>query len=243
MELLPAIDLRNGQVVRLLRGDYDRQTTYAVDPVAMAERFAAAGCHWLHLVDLDGARNGRPVNLPIIEKLIRSTALQVQVGGGIRDEEMMEYLLAIGAQRVVLGTRAMADPEWCRQTVQDARFRGRVVLGLDARDGRVSTHGWTSHLNNPTISEIVGRLANWPLAALVYTDVSRDGTLSGPNVAATEQLLRQVKSIPVIHSGGVASLADLAALKRLPLAGVIVGRAIYEWTIDVRQAVEKLRDN
>ncbi len=241
IDLLPAIDLRNGKVVRLWRGDYSRQTNYAVDPVDTARRFADAGCRWLHLVDLEGAKDGKPVNLEIIEKIIRSAPLQVQVGGGIRDEEVMEYLLAVGARRLVLGTRAISDIDWFRAMVLDERFRGRLVLALDARDGRVATHGWTTlGRDSPTAAEVARSIAARPPAAIIYTDISRDGTLAGPNIQATENLQRQVPEIPIIHSGGVASLEHIVELKRLPLAGIIVGRAIYEGTLDVGQAVAEL---
>ncbi len=241
IELIPAIDLRGGRVVRLFRGDYNQQTTYDVDPLDIARRFKDAGCRWLHVVDLDGARDGRLVNLEIIERLIRETGLWVEVGGGIRTEEVIEYLLAIGAKRLILGTRAISDGDWFRAMVHDTRFRNRLVLGLDARDGRVGTHGWTiSGTENPTALEVVRNVAQWPLAAIIYTDIARDGTLVGPNIAATETLVEHTGSIPVIHSGGVGSLNDIRALKHLPIEGIIVGKAIYERTLDVAQAVSEL---
>lgn len=241
IELIPAIDLRNGQVVRLRRGDYNQQTTYPLDPVELACGFAQAGCRWLHVVDLDGAREGRPVNLAIIEKIIRSTGLHVEVGGGIRTEESMEYLLAIGANRLILGTKALADMNWFESMVHDARFRNRLVLGLDARDGFVSTHGWTHTASDlPRAVDIAKQVDNWPLAAIIYTDIARDGTLIGPNLTATAVLTKAVKNLPVIHSGGVAKLADITALKTLKIAGIIVGKAIYEGSLDVRQAVQEL---
>ena len=210
IELIPAIDLRGGRVVRLFRGDYNQQTTYDVDPLEIARRFKEAGCRWLHVVDLDGARDGRLVNLELIERLI-------------------------------LGTRAISDGDWFRAMVHDTRFRNRLVLGLDARDGRVGTHGWTiSGTENPTALEVVRNVAQWPLAAIIYTDIARDGTLIGPNIAATETLVQHTGTIPVIHSGGVGSLHDIRALKHLPIEGVIVGKAIYERTLDVAEAVREL---
>lgn len=241
IELIPAIDLRNGQVVRLTRGDYARQTTYAVDPVEQAKKFEAAGVRWLHVVDLDGAKEGRPVNLAVIEKIIKNTKLNVEVGGGIRTEESMEYLLAIGAQRLILGTRAFADIDWFEHVVHDARFRGRLVLGLDARDGAVSTHGWTqTEAEMPRAIDIAKQVDNWPLAAIIYTDIARDGTLKGPNVRATTALTKAVKNVPVIHSGGVKDLSSIQALKGLRIAGIIVGKAVYEGTLDVAAAVQEL---
>ena len=226
-ELIPAIDLRNGQVVRLRRGDYNDQTTYEVDPVDIARKFEDAGCKYLHVVDLDGAKEGRPVNLAIVEKIARATKLLVEVGGGIRNEESMEYVLAIGAHRIILGTRALADMKWFRAMAQDARFRNRLVLGLDAKDGLVRTHGWTQSVADaPKAIDIARDVDNLPLAAIIYTDIARDGMMQGPNIAATERLLMVCKKVPVIHSGGVTRLEDVAALKHLPIAGIIVFCAI-----------------
>ena len=241
IELYPAIDLRGGRVVRLLRGDYLQQTVYDVDPLDIAGRFREAGCRRLHVVDLDGARDGKPVNLAIIENLISCSGMQVQVGGGIRTEEVMEYLLAVGADRVILGTRAIHDLEWFEKIVHDARFRGRISLGLDARDGVAATHGWTSgNARSMTVAQIAGIVARWPLAAINYTDITRDGTLSGPNVQATAELAALIPDIPIIHSGGVATLDDIRKLMHLPIAGIIVGRAIYEGTLKVAEAVQVL---
>ena len=212
VELIPAIDLRNGQVVRLRRGDYNDQTTYEVDPVDIAKKFQDAGCTWLHIVDLDGAKEGRPVNLGIVERIVRATRLHVEVGGGIRSEESMEYVLAIGAQRLILGTRALADMPWFEAMTQDARFRNRLVLGLDAMDGFVRTHGWTkTATESPKAIDIARDVDNLPLAAIIYTDISRDGMLQGPNVQATARLLKVARQVPVIHSGGVTTVQDLAA--------------------------------
>ncbi len=242
VELIPAIDLRNGQVVRLRRGDYSQQTTYEVDPVDIARRFEAAGCTWLHVVDLDGAKEGRPVNLAIVERIVRATKLRVEVGGGIRTEEAMEYVLAIGAHRIILGTRALADRAWFQTMARDARFRHRLVLGLDAMDGLVRTHGWTKSADeSPKAVDLARDVDTLPLAAIIYTDIARDGMLQGPNVPATVRLLKACKNVPVIHSGGVTTLADITALKELPIAGIIVGRALYEGTLNLEDAVKELR--
>jgi len=242
IELIPAIDLRNGMVVRLKRGDYNQQTTYECDPIDTAKRFEDAGCKWLHVVDLDGAKEGRPVNMTIIERIIKATKLKVEVGGGIRTEESMEYLLAIGAERLILGTRALDDGDWFETMANDARFRRRLVLGLDAKDGFVATHGWT-HTTNAAAAkavDIARRMDAWPLAAIIYTDIARDGTLEGPNLRATANLTKVVKHIPIIHSGGVKSLDDIIALKDLAIDGIIVGKSIYEGTLDVAEAVREL---
>lgn len=239
--LIPAIDLRNGQVVRLKRGDYKQQTTYPVDPVDTAKKFQDAGCSWLHIVDLDGAKEGRPINLGIIEKIVSATSLKVEVGGGIRTEESMEYVLAIGAHRLILGTRALADMEWFKAMAHDARFRNRLVLGLDARDGLVATHGWTqTDENTPKAVDLARDVDNWPLAAIIYTDIARDGMLKGPNLPATRKLCKVCRHVPVVHSGGVKSLADITALKQLPIQGIIVGKALYEGTLDPATAVQEL---
>ena len=242
VELIPAIDLRGGQVVRLRRGNYNQQTVYEVDPVDIALKFQDAGCTWLHVVDLDGAREGKPVNMGIVEKIVRSTKLRVEVGGGIRTEDSMEYVLAIGAHRIILGTRALADMQWFKTMAHDTRFRNRLVLGLDARSGIVSTHGWTKvEQDAPKAVDLAREVDAWPLAAIIYTDISRDGMLKGPNVAATTKLLKVCKNVPVIHSGGVTTLADVAALKVLAIQGIIVGRAIYEGTLKVAEAVKELQ--
>jgi len=241
IELIPAIDLRNGQVVRLKRGDYAQQTTYNLDPVEVAKSFQDQGCQWLHVVDLDGAKEGRPLNLAIVEKIVRATTLKVEVGGGIRSEESMEYILAMGAQRLIMGTRALGEMDWFESMAKDARFRNRLVLGLDAKDGLVSTHGWTTvQANAPKALDVARQVDNWPLAAIIYTDIARDGMLKGPNLPATEELTKAVKNVPVIHSGGVKSLADITALKRLRIAGIIVGKALYEGTLNVGAAVREL---
>ncbi len=241
VELIPAIDLRNGQVVRLKRGDYAKQTTYDLDPVEVAKSFEDQGCKWLHIVDLDGAKEGRPINLAIIEKIVRATKLQVEVGGGIRTEETMEYILAIGAQRLIMGTRALADMAWFQSMVNDSRFRNRLILGIDARDGFVSTHGWTKvQADSPKAIDVAKSVDDWPLAAIIYTDIARDGMLKGPNLKATERLTKAVKKVPIIHSGGIKSLPDITALKRLPIAGIIVGKSIYEGTLNVAEAVREL---
>lgn len=239
--MIPAIDLRNGQVVRLKRGDYSQQTTYDLDPVETAKRFQDAGCKWLHVVDLDGAREGRPVNLGVVEKIVRATKLKVEVGGGIRNEESMEYLLAIGAQRLILGTKALADMDWFKTMAEDSRFKKRLVLDLAARDGLVSTHGWTqSGQDLPKAVDIAKRVDDWPLAAIIYTDIARDGMLTGPNLTATSKLALVLKNLPVIHSGGVTQLSDVQALKALKITGIIVGRALYEGTLDLAAAVKEL---
>lgn len=240
MDLFPAIDLRSGQCVRLLQGDYERQIDYNDDPVAQAQLFEEQGARWLHVVDLDGAREGHLLNRSVIEGIVKQTGLKVQVGGGVRDEATAAELLDLGVRRVVVGTRALEDMAWFEQFVHADRFAGRVVLGLDARQGRLQTRGWRQEAGGLTAIELAGQVSDWPLAAIVYTDISCDGMLTGPNLEATEALAAHCR-VGVIASGGVGSLDDLVRLAPLPLAGVIVGRALYENKFTLVEALEVLR--
>ncbi len=237
MIFFPAIDLKDGQCVRLLRGDMARATVFGDDPAAQAKRFADAGCRWLHVVDLDGAAAGRPVNAAAVASIVRAAGVPVQVGGGIRDMETIERWLAAGVRRVILGTAAIADP----RLVEDAcaRHAGRVAVSIDARGGLVATDGWTK--TSPTkAADLAARLADSGVSAIVYTDIERDGAMQGPNVEATAALARAVP-VPVIASGGVSSLEDLRALKAAGgIAGVISGRALYDGRIQVADAVALL---
>jgi len=234
MHLLPAIDLRGGKVVRLTKGDYDRQTTYGDDPLAQACGFAEAGASWLHVVDLDGARSGRPEHAEVISEICRETPLAVEVGGGIRDESAIEALLAAGARRVILGTAALKNWDWFGRIVHE-RFPGTLVLGLDARDGRLAVAGWEEQLSR-TALEVAGEVSDWPLAAIVYTDIATDGTLAGPNLSATREIAEATR-VGVVASGGVGKLEHLTALRSLPVVGVIVGRALYDGTVTLKEAI------
>jgi phosphoribosylformimino-5-aminoimidazole carboxamide ribotide isomerase len=235
MHLLPAIDLRGGKVVRLLKGDYDRQTTYGDDPLAQARGFEAAGATWLHVVDLDGARSGRPEHAEVIERICQETSLTVEVGGGIRDEAAIEQLLDAGARRVILGTAALRQWDWFRRAVHD-RFPQRLVLGLDARDGRLAVAGWEEELSK-TALDVAREVSDWPLAAIVFTDIATDGTLAGPNLAATRSMA-EATHVPIVASGGVGTVDHLHALRQLPVEGVIVGRALYDGTVTIDEALQ-----
>ena len=224
MLILPAIDLRGGQCVRLRQGDYAHETVFGDDPAAMARRWVQEGATYLHLVDLDGAREGRPVNGESIRRIVQAVGVPCELGGGLRSEADIEQALAWGVDRVVIGTRALQDPEGFAALCR--RFAGKVVAGIDARDGRVASEGWLA-VSTTTAIDLARRLADLPLAALVYTDISRDGMLQGPNFTAMAELAAAV-SIPVIASGGVTTLADIRRLAGLGLAGCIVGRALYE---------------
>ena len=234
MHLLPAIDLRAGRVVRLLRGDYDRQTTYDTDPVDQAKLLEDAGSTWLHVVDLDGARAGEPVNLPIIEQICAQTVLEVEVGGGIRDDATIRRLLDAGVTRTILGTAALQNWDWFQQTAAE-NFAGRLVLGLDARRGKCAIAGWEQELEL-TALEVAKRVTDWPLAAIVYTDIATDGTLAGPNVEEIRRMA-EATAVPVVASGGVGTLDHLRRLRELPIAGAIVGRALYEGSFDIAEAL------
>ncbi len=238
MILYPAIDLKDGQCVRLLRGAMDEATVFGDDPAAQARAFAAAGCRWLHLVDLDGAFAGRPVNEAAVEAILAAVAIPVQLGGGIRDRATIEAWLEKGVARVILGTAALRDPELVRAAAR--AHPGRVAVGIDARDGRVAVEGW-AETTATLATDLARRFEDAGVAAIVYTDIERDGALAGPNVAATAALARTV-AIPVIASGGIASMADLRALKQsgAPLDGAISGRALYEGRLDLAEAVAYL---
>ena len=239
MYLFPAIDLLAGQAVRLHQGDYDRVTVYDGDPPSVARRFAAAA-RWLHVVDLEGARAGRPIAKDMVRAIVAAFQAarpdgdgEVQVGGGVRSIEAAEEYLELGASRVVLGTAAADAPQTVRTLAE--RHPGRVVVALDARDGLVTTHGW-ERTSKQTAVELARDLRELPLAAILYTDVARDGTRSGPNLEATRRLAEV--GLPVLASGGVGSLDDLRALARIPnVVGAIVGRALYEETFTLEEAV------
>ena len=237
MILYPAIDLKDGQCVRLLHGEMDAATVYGDDPAAQARAFAAEGCAWLHLVDLNGAFAGRPVNAGAVEAILAAVDIPCQLGGGIRDMATIESWLSRGVARVILGTVAVEDP----QLVHDAAraFPGQVAVGLDARRGKVATRGW-AETTEIDATDLARRFDDAGVAAIIYTDIARDGALKGPNVPATAALAHAV-SAPVIASGGVSSLDDLIALRDAgPIAGAISGRALYDGKLDLRAALAAL---
>jgi phosphoribosylformimino-5-aminoimidazole carboxamide ribotide isomerase len=233
--LYPAIDLKEGRCVRLLRGDMASATVFGEDPAAQARAFVDAGCQWLHLVDLDGAFAGKPMNAAAVEAILAAVAVPVQLGGGIRDRATIEAWLARGVRRVILGTAALREPELVRAAAR--AHPGRIAVGIDARDGRVAVEGW-AEVSETTATDLARRFEDAGVAAIIYTDIDRDGAMQGPNVAATAALARAV-AIPVIASGGISSLDDLRALKAsgAPLEGAISGRALYEGRIDTAEAV------
>jgi phosphoribosylformimino-5-aminoimidazole carboxamide ribotide isomerase len=232
--ILPAIDLRGGQCVRLRQGDYAQETVFGDDPAAMARHWVEQGARWLHLVDLDGAREGKPVNGDSVQRIVAASGVPCQLGGGLRTEADIETALAWGVTRVVIGTRALKAPGWFQKVCE--RWPGKIVLGIDAKDGRVATEGWLE-VSEISALELAQRCAAWPLAAIVYTDISRDGMLQGANVEAMAAMAAAV-SLPVIASGGVTSLDDVRRLAERHLAGCIIGRALYEGSINLTDALE-----
>jgi phosphoribosylformimino-5-aminoimidazole carboxamide ribotide isomerase len=234
MLILPAIDLRGGKCVRLKQGDYARETVFGDDPAAMARRWVGEGAEALHLVDLDGAKEGKPVNRDAIRSIVQAVDVPCQVGGGLRTEADIQATLDMGVARVVLGTRALDDPAWVRQMAQT--YPKRIVLGLDARDGKVATHGWLN-TSEASVLDVAREFANWPLYAIVYTDIARDGMLAGPNVEGLAALAEAVP-LPVIASGGVTTLQNVRDLLAKNLFGCIIGRALYEGQIDLSAVLE-----
>ena len=236
LTIFPAIDLKGGQVVRLAEGDMARATVYGDDPAAQARIFADAGASHLHVVDLDGAFAGASVNGAAVESIIAAFPGKVQVGGGIRDRAGVDRWLALGVERVIIGTAALKDPEFVKSAARD--LPGRIVVGVDARDGMVATEGWAD-VSDVRVEDLARRFEDAGVAALLFTDVGRDGLLKGCNVEATVALAKSV-SIPVIASGGVADLGDIHALRPHVadgIEGVITGRALYDGRLDLAEAI------
>lgn len=231
--VLPAIDLRDGKCVRLYQGDYNQTTVFSDNPVEVANRWKEEGAKFLHLVDLDGAAQGKPRNLPSIEAIVKSTAMLVEVGGGIRTLETIELLLQAGVNRVILGTVAVENPELVKEACH--RYGEAIVVGVDARDGFVATKGW---LEASTVSaaEMIERMGELGVRRFIYTDISRDGTLTEPNYASIERLIALTK-YPLIASGGVAKVSHVARLKELGAEGVIIGKALYTGDVELREAL------
>ena len=238
MILYPAIDLKDGQCVRLLRGDMRAATVFGDDPAAQAAAFQAAGCEWLHLVDLNGAFAGTPVNAAAVEAILACITVPVQLGGGIRDMATIALWLEKGLSRVILGTVAVENPNLVRQAAK--AFPGQVAVGIDARKGFVATKGWAQETTVQAL-DLARSYEDAGVAALIYTDIDRDGAMAGPNIQMTEALARAV-TIPVIASGGVSQVADLIALRDTGvIAGAISGRALYDGAIDLASALVTLK--
>jgi phosphoribosylformimino-5-aminoimidazole carboxamide ribotide isomerase len=237
MDVIPAIDLLNGNCVRLYQGDYEQSRTFSENPVEVALKWESQGATRLHLVDLDGAKEGKPVNYPVIEAITQAISIPVQVGGGLRDQGRVQQLLQLGVDRAILGTAAVENPDLVSQLCQD--FPGQIIIGIDARNGKVATRGWleTSEVNAVDLAQA---MAQRGASAIIYTDIHRDGTLSGPNLDALRELAQSI-DIPIIASGGVSSLTDLLSLLALEpqgVTGVIIGRAIYTGDVELSEAVQ-----
>lgn len=241
MIFFPAIDLKDGQCVRLYQGDMEQVTVFGDDPAGQARGFADAGAEWLHVVDLNGAVSGRPVNEDAVIAILDAVDIPVQLGGGIRDRETVDFWLGRGIKRVILGTAAVRQPDRVKQACE--RHPGRIAVGIDARGGKVALEGWTETSEIMAL-DLARRFEDCGVAAIIHTDISRDGAMEGPNIEATVELAGVV-SVPMIASGGVSSMADLEALKKAGagiLEGVIAGRALYDGRIDVTEAVKLLAE-
>jgi phosphoribosylformimino-5-aminoimidazole carboxamide ribotide isomerase len=235
MQVVPSIDLRGGRVVRLKQGDYAQQLNYDVDPLATAAAFRAAGAQWIHIVDLDGAKVGAPAQTSLIASIIKASGLKAQTGGGVRSTADVKRLIDAGASRVVIGTKAIEDWPWFESLVRDPALAGKLVLALDAKEGIVATRGWTADSGKRAV-DIAQQISDWPVAGILYTDVAKDGMLQGPNFEQT-RMLAEAGNVPVIASGGVGTIDHIRALTELPVWGVIVGRSLYEGTLDLAEAV------
>lgn len=237
MQIWPAIDLRGGKCVRLRQGDYAQETVFGDDPAAMAQKFVDQGAEYLHLVDLDGAKTGRPENLPAVRAILSAVKIPCEFGGGVRDEATVAALLEAGLSRVVIGTRALREPDWFRGMCR--KYPNKLAIGIDARDGRVATDGWLE--TSATLAvDLARQFEGEPIAALIYTDIATDGMLAGPNLAAMQEM-REAVTLPVIASGGVTTREDVSHLAAAGVAGCIVGRALYEGTLTLADALQAAR--
>jgi len=235
MYIIPAIDLIDAKCVRLIQGEYNSQITYQKDPVEQANQFASDGTKWLHIVDLEGAKLGKPVNTATIAQIAEPGRLKIEVGGGIRKESSIKQLFDIGVQRVIIGTKAVSDFKWFAAMAE--KFSGKIALGLDARGSKISTDGWTKE-DQQTVLEFAIKAAKLPLAAIIYTDITKDGMMTGPNLDRTKQIADAV-DVPVIASGGVNSIKDIKKLIQLGnIEAAIIGRALYEGTLRLTDAIK-----
>jgi phosphoribosylformimino-5-aminoimidazole carboxamide ribotide isomerase len=234
MYIIPAIDLIKGKCVRLIQGRYDQQIKYEDDPVKQAKSFISEGAQWLHIVDLEGAKTGRPVNTDSITAIAALGKLKIEVGGGLREESSIKRLLDIGVERVIIGTKAVSDFAWFSQVAE--KFSGKIALGLDGRGSKVATHGWTQD-SQQFLLDFAAEAAELPLAAIIYTDITKDGMMIGPNFERTKSLIDAV-DLPVIASGGVNSIEDIKKLVEIGASAVIIGRSLYEGTLKLSDAIK-----
>lgn len=234
MDILPAIDLIGGKCVRLIQGQYDKQITYKDNPVAQAAEFVDCGATWLHVVDLDGAKEGRPVNTQVVADIARRfPALKIELGGGVRTEEAIVSMLEAGVTRLILGSSAVKQYDWfCEMT---RTYPNRLVLGLDARGANLATEGWLEQ-GGLELCEFAKKASDLSISAIIYTDISKDGMLAGPNLERTAALVKAV-NVPIVAAGGVTTVKDIKNLKSIGVAGAIIGRALYEGSITLREAL------
>ena len=237
MEVIPAIDLKGGRCVRLLQGDFDKETVFSTDPGAVARGWEQADAPRIHVVDLEGAASGRPENAEAVARILESVDIPVQLGGGVRNMETLEGWLDKGVQRVVLGTAAVENPDFLQEALR--RFGESVVVGIDARDGRVAASGWKRTTEVDAI-ELIERMKGFGARRIIYTDISRDGMLSGPNLESVRQVVSST-NVPVIASGGVSTIEHLKSLKELGVEGAIVGRALYTGDVNLSEAIQTVR--
>lgn len=234
MEVIPAIDIRGGRCVRLYQGDYNRETTFSDDPVSVALNWQSQGAPRIHIVDLDGAVEGRPINLEIIESIANAALIPIQLGGGIRNLETVERVLKLGVERVILGTAAVENPKVVETACR--RYGDAIIIGIDARNGFVATHGWLKEAERKARAFAMTAV-RMGARRIIYTDIGRDGTLTEPNFTAIAELLATVR-IPIIAAGGISSITHLTILKKLGVEGAIVGKAIYTGDINLKRALE-----
>lgn len=233
MQVIPAVDIKGGKCVRLYQGNYNQETVFSDDPIAMALKWQAQGARRLHIVDLDGAASGEPRNIAAIEAIVKQTGLPVQLGGGIRDETTIKKLLDIGIQRVILGTAAIEQPELIRKLCQ--KYNEAIIAGIDARDGIVAIYGWKKN-TTVTALDLSQQMATLGVPRILYTDIKRDGTLTEPNYLAIAELIDKSK-LPVIAAGGISAISHLKKLKKIGVEGVIIGKALYTGNINLKEAL------
>ena len=234
MYIIPAIDLIKGKCVRLIQGRYDQQINYEDDPVKQAKDFISEGAQWLHIVDLEGAKIGKPVNTDSIAAIANLGKLKIEIGGGLREEVSIKRLLDIGVERVIIGTKAVSDFTWFSRMAR--KFSGKISLGLDGRGSKVATHGWTQD-SPQLLLDFAAKAAKLPLTAIIYTDITKDGMMTGPNFERTKALIDTVK-LPVIASGGVNRIEDIKKLIEIGASAAIIGRSLYEGTLKLSDAIE-----
>ena len=241
MIIIPAIDLRAGKCVRLIQGDYDKETVYSNNPVEMAKKWNDKGAKFMHLVDLDGAANGLPVNINVIGDIINSVPdVTIQVGGGIRTNDTVERLLEKGVSRVIIGTRAVKSPEWIEELCN--KFPGKISVAVDTKNGNIATEGWLQTENISAVDFAKG-LSKYKLCSFIVTDINKDGMLKGPNLSLMEDIKKEIKDIALIASGGVSSISDIKSLNELNIDGAIIGKALYDGKIEFEEILRYLENN